>query len=247
MPSDKQPICSKRPSASPKLPPVRSPDNNHKLPVADQPVRTTAIVTWKERAYFVYGFDETSAFGLKLGPRHSLRPLDSLLASEGRRFSADDLLASDPSAPSVLSLKLDLPRLSDARRSDALVVTGNVGIDFTNPLYQGSFNVVKYSSDSVAKVKDLVDSMAFLNPESQFLVVSFSRHDSLAKSGRPNLAELFPASDSKEDSLKTVHLLYALLNHYKRQSKNVVLLVDDAVSLFYRLFNLYHFYRAEVT
>lgn len=246
MPNERHQISSKKQSASRKWPPVRLSDNNYKVPVQGKQVKTKSVVNWKEKEYFVYGFDENNAFGLKLSSSHSARPLDSLLTNEAKRLSTDDFISNDGSHLSVLDVKLDLPKLNDSKLTDSQITTGNIGIDFTNPVYQGSFNVVKYSSDSVAKVKDLIDSMAFLNGDHQFLVVALSRHDSIAKSGRQNLVELFPASDSKEDTLKTIHLLYATLNYYKSHSKNVVLIIDDAVSLFYKLFNFYHFNRSEV-
>lgn len=211
-------------------------------------MQTKSVLRYKDQAYLVYGFDDLNVFGLQLGANQSLRSLQSILESGKQRLTTTDFLApskSDHTSTGFVTA-LNIPKSAEIRRAKTQIVSGNIGIDFTNPLYEGSFNVLKFGKDGSGKVRDLLDSLTYLNQDHQFVLFSFARHDLASQALRKNALEILPASDSKEDTLKAISVLFHVLNEFKLRQKRVVLYVDDAVSLFYRLFNIYHFYRSEV-
>lgn len=145
------------------------------------------------------------------------------------------------------STKIHFPEIAKIKLSHRQINTGNIGIDFTNPIYQGTFNSVHYTRDSSDKLRNLLDSTAFLNPDLQIVGISFSKTDLAPKTDRPNFTEVVPASDAKEDILKTMSIVFEMINEAHAKGKNLMLVFDDSVSVFYQLYNFYHYSKNEAS
>lgn len=174
------------------------------------------------------------------------------LTHENRKLSSGDFFdKNDLEFPKNSKVQFlvepELPKWVEVQLTDAQLVSGNIGIDFTNPIFRGTFNSLTYSSDSAAKVRNLIDSLCHLNPNGQFILISMNRTELSTVSNRTNYMEVFAESDSKEDTLRTINILFYLLNNFRKQGKDVFVILDDAVSLFYRLFNIFHFLKNEVS
>ena len=230
---------------------MSSSDNNFKITNAEDSVKTMQKFSENDQEYLIYGFDDRNIFGMELSQNRAIKMPDAKLTLENRRLSSADFFdESDstfpPNSKVQFLVKPELPKWVEVQLTDTQIVSGNIGIDFTNPLFRGTFNSLSYSSDSGVKVKNLVDSLVHLNPECQFILVSFGRTEVSAISSRQNYLEVFADSDSKEDTLRTINILFFLLNYFREQKKDVFVVLDDAVSIFYRLFNIFHFLKNEV-
>lgn len=170
--------------------------------------------------------------------------------NQKRQFTSNDFfIAENPedleNNSSVLT-KISIPKISDVKLSKKQVQTGNIGVDFTNPIYEGSFNTISYSHDTALKLKNLIDSLLFLNDQMHFIIVNFAKPDKITKFGNENVTEIWPSSESKEDSLKTLQIVINLVNNHQKSNKKVFLIFNDSVDFFYRFFNFYHFFKNEV-
>ena len=131
------------------------------------------------------------------------------------------------------------------------ITSGNIGIDFTNPIYEGSFSIVRTSPATEHKRDLLLQSIRHLNPELVFLHLSFKKQKSekfLALFGAeaPKVHSFLLAGGSKSELFLCLKALVLLLEAWARQGKRVLLLLDDLIDAFHELFNFYHFSRNEV-
>ena len=189
---------------------------------------------------------------MELSQNKTLKMPNDKLTHENRKLCSGDFFdKNDLEFPQNSKVQFlvepELPKWVEVQLTDAQLVSGNIGIDFTNPIFRGTFNSLTYSRDSAAKVRNLIDSLCHLNPNGQFILISMTRTELSTVSNRTNYMEVFAESDSKEDTLRTINILFYLLNNFRKQRKDVFVILDDAVSLFYRLFNIFHFLKNEVS
>ena len=111
-------------------------------------------------------------FGTELTKGGVLTQPTNLDSNERKAYKSDDFYTKiDDLLPDSLCVKLNLPTFNQIKLTDSQLYTGNIGIDFTNPIYKGSFNQIIYEKDSVLKIKNLIDSIAHLNPNVQIILV----------------------------------------------------------------------------
>lgn len=226
------------------------PEKNFKIPDENSALEVGSVIRRQDQDFLVYGFDEKGAFGLPVRPNLSPISFQRLRDSGETRFSSAQLfetkdqgLRSNPN----FRTRLETPSINEVRPTKAQVFTGNIGIDFTNPIYQGTFNTLSFGHDSAHKIRALLESMGTLSPETQILILSLGRPNPRGQPTLENITEFYPANESKEEAIKVISALYNTLNELKIRQKDVVLFIDDATAVFFRLFNLFHFMKAEVS
>ena len=146
-----------------------------KIPVSDKTVKIGEMMQNGQKSCLVYGFDEYHAFAMEM--MRNLQLSEPKNFEKHGKFETEDFFEPNEN----LELKnLNFPKkssFSDLKNTQKQIFSGNVGIDFTNPIYQGSFNSLEYSDGSMVKFRSLLDSLCHLNPETMFLVFSFSKTD----------------------------------------------------------------------
>ena len=204
----------------------------------------------------VYGFDEACIYGLReeghAAQGWRLRALEqsaqSPLIDFGTLFESVNESGDSRSLRPVGSTRTWLGERELARRQ---ITSGNIGIDFTNPIYEGSFSIVRTSPATEHKRDLLLQSIRHLNPDLVFLHLSFKKQKSekiltLFGPEVSGVHSFLLAGGSKSELFLCLKALVLLLEAWARQGKRVLLLLDDLVDAFHELFNFYHFSRNEV-
>ena len=162
-------------------------------------------------------------------------------------FFSNNNFPSKNSSTSILSRKI----------CDSQIFSGNIGIDFTNPIYEGSFVRVKDSNSQDNKSYLLFSSIFQLNPDTHFIffspknanvekIASFFNSDDNSQKLENRLNFLVLKNETKEELILATKLLFASLNDLKNRGKKVVLILDDFSTIFHKFFNLYHYTKNEV-
>lgn len=134
------------------------------------------------------------------------------------------------------------------------VHTGNLAIDFTNPIFAGSLNTINTHNKNPLKRNKVLKNMLKFNKNTHFIYISPRKEktkafENFAKENKEPAS--FNTISFEADDKFEMMLLLRTLPHYmdyiRVDKRDVVLVVDDVESLYYKLFNLHRSDNDEVT
>jgi len=205
----------------------------------------------------VYGFSEQNIYGLRYeGPSAEgikLKSLANILSK--RKVIYSDLFentAGGELALADLVGPIQRQRFFAKNATSKQIMTGNIGVDFTHPIYDSSFTVLRVGVDKDNRRELLLQSIGHLNPDLHILHLSFkSQRSDRFLALFPDLEVSKPTAFLCDSSNKLQLFLYLkaikiVLQQASEQGRRVLLIIDDINDLFHKLFNFYHYSRNDV-
>lgn len=200
----------------------------------------------------VHSFNENFIFGLRLD-NLGIGPNAKVDMSSGLRsgiITLTDIITSDGSDNGIEMPKLfgKVESVSIAKRSEprSQVFSGNLAIDFTNPLLQGTFNTFIAENTHVVKRSNIYRDFLTMNPNHHFVYFSpnrdhCSRFDGIAKETSQNgrYTVFSPKLNDKAETLLLSKIIPHFLNYLRQNGKNVVFIIEDIEVLYMELYGLF--------
>ena len=125
------------------------------------------------------------------------------------------------------------------------IYTGNITLDFTQPLLEGTMNIIQFTDSRDLRKSMFIKSIISLQKEIQFIYLSVGD----LKKEIQNLENLnFFVIKNMSDGSSLNEVLLKLDNLIERgvaQGHRIVLILDDLYGLFNTLYSLYHYSECE--
>ena len=225
-------------------------DSNNKV-VEDRnsTVRVNRLAQLEENNLLVHSFSENFIYGFKTSEKLNNQSSFSFgqLINKKRIAFSDFLTESEGDLSFERLFKtIRSNKLMSREYVDEMINSGNLAIDFTNPLLKGTFNSVNIKSQNTVKRDKVLEGLLKFNENIHTIYLTpktdrRDRFDNLAKKANTKAEyNIIEIDVSKRDELLlTLKILPYYADYLQKINKNVVILLDDIESLYFDLFNLH--------
>ena len=196
--------------------------------------------------YIIHSFSEKNSYGLKMEKNFNFLNLKKIKKNEILKI--DDFFTNSEN-----SENMNFSELFKKNEKEKIILnkkqllTGNIGIDMTNPIFEGSFNFIKSDFEKKEKILKNIISQNF---SKKFIYFSLKKKklfqfEKLSK--KKNLESIIITStNSKTDLFLTLKLILKILKKKKNDGKEIIFILDDWQDFYYELFNLLRFDKSEI-
>ena len=181
----------------------------------------------------VYGFTDKEVYLQKLSSSfdNSSKSIDDMFLNRNMDLNFLDLEKNN-----------ELPKRQLIEKQ---IYTGNITLDFTQPLLEGTMNIIQFTDSRDLRKSMFIKSIISLQKEIQFIYLSVGD----LKKEIQNLENLnFFVIKNMSDGSSLNEVLLKLDNLIERgvaQGHRIVLILDDLYGLFNTLYSLYHYSECE--
>ena len=196
----------------------------------DNEYKIGEILNIENKKYQVYGFNESEIF---------LEQLSNLYSNEDNKTNATNYI--NLKDYSVKDLNFNLKH----KLNKSQIYTGNIALDFTQPIIEGSIITAKLANSKDEKKNLLISAIAKLQPDLKIIIINIQEDKKLNSINFPNV-KFINLNQSEKLSRDDFNCLQNLIKEFISLGNKTLLVINDLSNFFYSFYNCLHYCRNEV-